>query len=84
MPLFAQVKLNHGNVRKVLRSPEVMANLLKRGERIAQAAGPGFVAEPFTGRNRDRVTVRADSDEAKVALIKNPDVLRNAIRAGRG
>jgi hypothetical protein len=76
------VKLNRGGMRDLLRSAEVMADLKKRGERIAAAAGPGHEVEAFTGRNRDRVTVRTTTNEAAVAEEAHKN-LTNAIGAGK-
>jgi hypothetical protein len=76
------VKLNHNGVRQLLQSPGVLAELKRRGERIAAAAGPGFEAEGFVGRNRARVTVRTATVEAMVAQAED-DVLTKAIPAGR-
>lgn len=80
--MAVRIKLHGPGVRELLRSPEVMADLKRRGDRIASAAGPGHEVETFQGRNRNRVTVRTTTAEAAIAE-KYHKRLSNAIGAGR-
>lgn len=80
--MTVRIKLNSPGVRELLRSPEVTADLKRRGQRIAAAAGPGHEVETFQGRNRARVTVRTTTDEAALAE-QNHKRLTNALGAGR-
>ena len=77
------IKLNRAEVRRLLRSPEAMADLKARGGRIAMAAGPGFEIVPSVGRNRARVAVVAATKSARRAEAKS-GVLSKALDAGRG
>lgn len=77
------IKLNSAEVRRVLRSPEVLADLMKRGGRVASAAGSGFEAKPSVGRNRARVSVVATTSAARRAEAKH-GVLSKSLDAGRG
>lgn len=79
---MAIVKLNHSAVRDLLRSPDVMADLQRRGQRIAAAAGPGHEVEAFQGRNRNRVTVRTTTNDAAIAEQAHK-TLTNAVKAGK-
>lgn len=71
--------------RKQMRDRGVVAELKARAERIAEAAGPGFVAEvdPESGRRRTpRASVRTDTFEAMLAQARG-NVLERSIDAGR-
>lgn len=59
-----RVVLKRKGMRELLRSPEVLADLERRGNAIAAAAGPGHQVESETGRNRVRVAVITDTFEA--------------------
>lgn len=69
-------RLNNEGFRRLRRDPRVLADLMDRAERVAEAAGPGFEAKESPGINRARVTVfpttpaayRANSTEA--ALLR--------------
>lgn len=77
-----KVVVNRQAVRELLKSPEIRADLERRGRRIASAAGAGHEVESFMGRNRVRVTVRTDTFEARYAEATTRDLSR-AIDAGR-
>ena len=77
------IKVNSSEVRRVLRSPEVLAELSNRGGRVAAAAGSGFEVKPSVGRNRARVAVVAATKSARRAEAKS-GVLSKALDAGRG
>lgn len=77
-----RVKINKKAVVALLSSQEVAADLRRRGNRIADAAGEGF--EATTTRNRDRVVVfvRSETFEAQKAEAEDRALTR-AISAGR-
>lgn len=83
---LTKLVLNHAEVARLLRSPEVLGELQRRGNAIAAAAGgpgEGFVAEGHVGRNRARVTVRTATTRARV-LEAQHRTLTKALDAGRG
>jgi aspartate/methionine/tyrosine aminotransferase len=69
--------------RSILRSGVMAADLTRRGERIAAAAGEGFGSQTNVGRHRVRVTVAAETRAAARAEATDK-VLTRAIGAGRG
>lgn len=77
-----RIKLNQKGIIAMLSSSEVSAELTRRGERMANAAGDGV--EVTTTRNRDRaaVFVRTETFEAKRDEATNRTLTR-AIDAGR-
>jgi hypothetical protein len=77
-----KVKLNNAGVRALLTSPEVVADLKRRAEAIAAAAGPGMEVDEAIGPKRARVSVRTATFEAIIAESKDRD-LTSAIDAGR-
>ncbi len=77
-----RVELNRQGVRDLLRSPEVEADLRRRAEAIARAAGPGFVADADTSATRARAWVWPDTREAREAESERA-ALTSAIDAGR-
>jgi hypothetical protein len=62
-----RIKLNPAGVRAILRSPKVLADLERRAQNVATAAGPGHHVEARLFRNRARAEVVTETDEAKVA-----------------
>ena len=75
---------NPSAIVALLNSDEVAAKCLAHGERIAAAAGDGFVAERLdAARTRARVQVRTDTIDAMLAEA-NDRALTNALDAGRG
>lgn len=77
-----RVQLNRKEVRELLRSPGVQADLERRGQRIANVAGPGHEVQSRVGRNRARTTVRTTTNEAALNE-QNYKTLTHAIQAGR-
>ncbi len=61
----------------------ILADLTRRGEAIAVAAGDGFEARPSIGRTRARVVVITTTPEAMIAEASDK-ALTSAIGAGRG
>lgn len=77
-----RIVLNRKNIRDLLKSPKVAADLRRRAENIARAAGPGHRVESEIGKNRARAAVITDSIDAMVAEAQNRNLTR-AIDAGR-
>ncbi|MGQ7313375.1 hypothetical protein ACUOFU_16840 [Microbacterium arabinogalactanolyticum] len=77
-----RIKINRAGVVALLTSPEVSADLTRRGNAIAAAAGDGV--ETQTARNRDRAVafVRTETFEARKAEATDRSLTR-AIDAGR-
>jgi hypothetical protein len=72
-----RIELNKDGVAKLLKSPEVQADLKRRGEAIAAAAGDGFEAESAVGATRARVVVRT----ATPAAMEREAIDRTLIRS---
>jgi hypothetical protein len=77
-----RIVLNRKGVRDILRSPGVLADLRRRAERIAAAAGPGHEVDSEVGRNRARESVRTDTIDAMVNEATSRTLSR-ALDAGR-
>lgn len=77
-----RIVLKRRGVRDLLRSFGVQADLERRAENIAAAAGPGHEAESEVGPNRARASVRTDTVEAMLAEASTRSLTR-AIDAGR-
>ena len=79
-----RVKLNRKSVRQILQSEEVRADLERRAQAIADAAGGGedFEVSSQVGKNRARASVITATYEARRAEAKDR-TLSTAIEAGR-
>ncbi len=77
-----RIELNKKAVREILRSPEVQADLKRRADAIAAAAGPGHETDLSVGRNRARASVVTATHEARRAEAVDRALTR-AIDAGR-
>jgi len=71
-----RVVVNSAGVRDILRSKEVMHELESIGKRIAAAAGKGYEVQTYVGKNRDRVTVRTATDDARLIEATKHNLLR--------
>lgn len=69
-------KLNAAGFRALRRDPRMAAELLERGRRVAEAAGPGFEASAAPSMNRARVTVYPTTPEAYRANSREAALLR--------
>ena len=79
------IKWNMQGFRDLRTDPAVMDDLAKRSERIAAAAGEGFVAEPVEktgGRVRGRAAVVSTTYQAAAAEARD-HVLLKALDAGK-
>jgi hypothetical protein len=77
-----RVVLNRRNIRALLKSEAVRADLERRAENIAAAAGPGHIVDSQIGRNRARAAVITATAEAMRAEATDRNLTR-AIDAGR-
>ena len=77
-----KVQLNSSAVRALLRSPEVMAELHRRGDKIAAKAGPEHAVEEWVGKSRARVHVYTVTPHAMAHEAKYHSLL-SALDAGR-
>lgn len=81
--MSVKIVVNRKGIRELLRSPEVQADLRRRADNIASAAGPGHEVDSDVGRYRARASVRTDTIAAMVAEATGRTLTR-AIDAGRG
>lgn len=79
---MARIKWKNKGFRQLRKSNEVLEELEKRAEKIADRAGPGVETSPFIGRNRARVSVITVTEEARRANAEQNTLLR-AVDAGR-
>lgn len=77
-----RVKLNSAGVRSLLANANVQADLERRGNRIAAAAGPGHRVTATRNRDRAVVFVTTDSPEAREAEAEQRKLSRS-IDSGR-
>jgi hypothetical protein len=80
--MFTRAKINTREARRILRSPDVAAELERAGEKIRDAAGSDdHEVQTFTG-NRARVTVRTSTPRGR-ALEATERRLSSSLDAGR-
>jgi len=79
-----RVKWNYPGMGTILRSEEMRADLHRRAQAIAAAAGgsPDYEADSAIGRTRARASVRTASTEAARAEATDHTLLRS-LDAGR-
>lgn len=77
-----RIEMNRKGVAELLKSAEVQADLTRRAEAIATAAGPGMEVDSRVGKTRARASVRTDTFEA-IKAEATDKVLTKAIDAGR-
>jgi len=70
------IKFSKGAMRDIRLRPEVAAFTKEVAEKVAAAAGPGFVVKRGLGRNRSRYTVVPTTPEAYKANADNLAVVR--------
>lgn len=82
--MFTDLKLNLTTIRSIRKSPEVVAELVKRAERIRSAAGAAdYEIDVRSDNARARVSVRTATARGRVLESKN-QTLSRALDAGRG
>lgn len=77
-----RIKWNVKAFRELRLDPGVMDDLERRADAIADAAGPGYEASTFEGRNRGRASVITGDWKARIDNARNQTLLRN-LDAGR-
>jgi len=77
-----RIVLNHKGIEELLKSPEVQADLKRRADAIANAAGPGMNASVMVGKNTARASVNTGTFDAILAETYHKALTR-AIDAGR-
>lgn len=79
-----RIKLNSAGVKAVLQSPEMQADLQRRGDAMVAAAGgsPDFEAEVSIVGDRAMGRVRTATTEGRLAEAKDRALTR-ALDAGR-
>lgn len=80
----ARIEIHKDAIGRLLKSDEVLSALMPRGEAMAAAAGPGFIAKPFRGFDRVSVVVVPDTPQAVSAVYDDSTVLTRALGAARG
>lgn len=79
-----RIELHFKGFTELLNSPEVIADMQRRLEAIAAAAGEGFEVSPArAGGRRARGAVYAATEQAKLAEATGAALTRS-IDAGRG
>lgn len=78
----SRVKLNNKGFRALRTEPGVKRDLMKRAQRVADAAGDGFEAHESPSKNRARATVGTRSYKARRRQAKD-NVLQRSLSAGR-
>lgn len=82
MATKVRLEMNSAGFRALLRSPQVLADVDRRAQAIADRAGPGMEATSRVGPNRARASVRTATAEAKRAEATDKALTR-ALDAGR-
>lgn len=78
----SRIVFHYAAFNALRKSAEVRADLRRRAEAIAEAAGEGFEVNERFGKSRARASVRAETFEARKAEAQDK-VLTAAIDAGR-
>jgi hypothetical protein len=71
-----RIEWNAAEMNKLARLPELEAALRKSVDRIADAAGEGFEAEVYQGRDRVRGSVRSTTFKAHKAEAEDRALTR--------
>jgi hypothetical protein len=79
---LTRVELNSAGVAELLKSPEVQADLRRRGDAIALVAGPGHEVSLHVESRRASVIVFTESPEAMAAEAEDRNLTRS-LDAGR-
>jgi len=78
-----RITIDRKAATELMCSPEVLADLRRRAEAIADRAGPGHIVEAEAGRKRARAVVITEWQSAKRNEATRRTLTR-AIDAGRG
>ncbi|MCC5781378.1 hypothetical protein CRM73_00145 [Kocuria sp. CCUG 69068] len=74
-------KLNRRAVEQILKHPTTRAEMLRRAQIVARAAGPGYKASAITGRSRARASVITTTARAVRDNSRNQTLLKSIGRA---
>ena len=74
---------NDAGIREYLNSPEVMAELESRGQRVMAVVPDGFEMESGHRKKRGKVTVRAVEPKA-IEWAKKDNKLLKALNSAKG
>lgn len=74
--MTVRVRLKIGAIRKILRSAPVTAEVARRAQRAAAAAGPGFEAVVKPHKYTSRAFVQTGTPEAARAEAENKALTR--------
>lgn len=77
------IKWERNAFTDILKSGAVRADVRRRAERVAAAAGPGFDAVSSIGLTRARAAVITSDHEALIRNSRENTLIR-ALEAGRG
>lgn len=66
-----RVVLNHGQVRALLRSQEMLAVVKAEAQAMADIAGPGFEVSAVLGENRARASVITATVDAQLSEARD-------------
>jgi len=83
MGALTKFELNSKGIRAMLRSAEVEADMLRRAERVAAAAGEGFEASSYVGSGRASARVITATGDAMRDEAENKTLTRS-FGAARG
>ncbi|PVE94994.1 hypothetical protein [Microbacterium sp. TPD7012] len=78
----SQIKWNLRAFRELRLEPGVIDDLGERADAIADAAGPGYEASTFEGKNRGRASVITANANARRDNARNQTLIRS-LDAGR-
>lgn len=78
-----RLEMNYAEMRRIMKSPGVMADLMRRGNAVRAAAGSGFMVSSRIGSTRARVSVITANDRGRRAEAENRTLTR-ALDAARG
>lgn len=70
------IELNEAGVRELLQCPEIQAECMAHGQRMAGKAGNGYSADARIGRNRVVIRVKAETDNAIKDNLRNNTLLK--------
>lgn len=82
MATTVRIEIDSSAIRQLLRGEEIQADLRRRAEKIAQAAGPGHKVENKVGPNRAHARVVTDTMPARYHEATGRTLTR-ALDAGR-
>lgn len=83
MAVLKKIKFHYAAFNAVRQSPQVRSEIIRRANRIAAAAGPGFVVRHGANPGRSWARVYTGDEEARRAEAEGRALTR-AINAGAG